>query len=394
MRILFITAGVHPVPPVKGGAVENLTDFILKSNHEDEIDVYSIYDREAVEKSSKYVNVNFNFIKCFGIMNNIYKYIEKVFRRVFKIYTGNYYIKQVCRNIKKSKKSYDFIIIENMPQFGLVLKKKTNDKLILHLHNDYLNTMSFKANSICECYNKILCVSNFITNRVIKINEKNQNIITLYNGIDLKSFSVISSPNEIFKKYGIDNTKRIFIYSGRVVKEKGVKELIEAFIELGLKDYQLLIAGSYNYGKENDNSFIIELKKVALNGNVIFTGYIPYEEMVELYSISSFGVIPSIVNEACPLTAIEMMACELPIICTNSGGLPELVNEKCGIIVERKDLKENLKNAIKRISLLPEEEIKKYKNEALKKSKEFSKEKYIENFWKIIHKTGGEINEN
>lgn len=131
-----------------------------------------------------------------------------------------------------------------------------------------------------------------------------------------------------------------------------------------------------------------------MNGNVIFTGYIPYEEMVELYSISSFGVIPSIVNEACLLTAIEMMACELPIICTNSGGLPELVNEKCGIIVERKDLKENLKNAIKRISLLPEEKIRKYKNEALKKSKEFSKEKYIENFWKIIHKTGGEINEN
>lgn len=389
MKILFITAGVHPVPPVRGGAVENLTDFLLTSNQDNEIDVYSVYDSRAMENVKKYNNVNFFFIKCPSIIDTISKYIEKIFRRIFKIYIGNYYIKKTCKNIKKRNKLYDCIIIENMPQFGLILKKKVKSKLILHLHNDYLNIDSFKAKSIFNCYDNILCVSNFISDRVQKIDKNNRKVITLYNGIDLKKFSLIDSKKKSLNKYNIDNTKKVFIYSGRVVKEKGVRELIDAFIELNFDDYQLAIVGGYNYGKMDDNSFITDLKKITKNTNVIFTGYIPYEEMVELYSVSTFGIIPSIVNEACPLTAIEMMACQLPIICTNSGGLPELVDDKCGIIITRDDLKYNLMKAMKKMKSLTKDENKKYRSEALKKSKFFSKEKYVENFWEIMYKIGG-----
>ena len=45
MKLLIISAGVHPIPPVNGGAVENLTDFYLKDNAKNEIDVLSIWDK-------------------------------------------------------------------------------------------------------------------------------------------------------------------------------------------------------------------------------------------------------------------------------------------------------------------------------------------------------------
>lgn len=82
--------------------------------------------------------------------------------------------------------------------------------------------------------------------------------------------------------------------------------------------------------------------------NVVFTGYVNYDDINYLYAIADLGVIPSIVNEACPLTAIEMMASGIPVICTNSGGLPELIDDGCGIIVDRTNLTQNLTRTIKK----------------------------------------------
>ena len=385
MKLLIISAGVHPVPPVNGGAVENLIDFYLKDSKNNNIEVLSIYDDKLESYEYKYNNCKFHFIKKNTIHDFFTLYSEKILRRLFGIYYGTPYIRKVCSYIKKEKKDYDMIVVENMPQYGPMIKKVSNSKLVLHLHNDYLNIDSFKNKENYSSYDKILCVSDFISNRVRAVGNTNDNkVFTLYNGIDLERFYNNSKINDdIFTKYKIEKNKFNIIYSGRVCPEKGVENLIDAFNMMNDSTLQLIILGGYNYGTSKDNDFITNLKKKSLK--VVFTGYVNYDDINYLYAIADLGVIPSIVNEACPLTAIEMMASGIPVICTNSGGLPELIDDKCGIIVDRTNLTQNLNQAIKKV-YDNKELLENYSQNAKLRSQNFSREQYVANFWKYLEK--------
>lgn len=387
MKLLIISAGVHPVPPVNGGAVENLIDFYLKDSKNNNIEVLSIYDDKLESYEYKYNNCQFHFIKKNAIHDFFTLYSEKILRRLFGIYYGTPYIRKVCSYIKKEEQDYDMIVVENMPQYGPMIKKVSNSKLVLHLHNDYLNIDSFKNKENYSSYDKILCVSDFISNRVRAVGNTNDNkVFTLYNGIDLERFYNNSKSNDdIFTKYKIEKNKFNIIYSGRVCPEKGVENLIDAFNMMNDSTLQLIILGGYNYGTSKDNDFITNLKKKSLEKNVVFTGYVNYDDINYLYAIADIGVIPSIVNEACPLTAIEMMASGIPVICTNSGGLPELIDDKCGIIVDRTNLTQNLNQAIKKV-YDNKELLENYSRNAKLRSQNFSRKQYVANFWKYLEK--------
>ena len=385
MKLLVISAGVHPVPPVNGGAVENLIDIYLKDNKDNDVDVLSIYDPKVENYEYKYNNCKFHFIKKNIVLDFFILYCEKILRRCFGMYFGTPYIRKVCSHIKKEKKHYDLIIIENMPQYGPMIKKVSNSKLVLHLHNDYLNVDSFKNNENYLAFDKILCVSDFISNRVSEVGNKNdRKVFTLYNGIDLNKFSKQSKNSEaVLKKYKIQKNKFNIVYSGRVCPEKGVENLIDAFNIISNSEMQLIILGGYNYGTSKDNDFITTLKNKSNGKNIVFTGYVNYDDINSLYAIADLGVIPSIVNEACPLTAIEMMASGIPVICTNSGGLPELINDKCGVIIDRNNLTENLNQAIRKV-YSNKNILDVYVKNAKLRSKKFTKEKYVSEFWKYL----------
>ena len=123
MKLLIISAGVHPVPPVNGGAVENLIDFYLKDSKNNNIEVLSIYDDKLESYEYKYNNCKFHFIKKNAIHDFFTLYSEKILRRLFGIYYGTPYIRKVCSYIKKGEQDYDMIVVENMPQYGPMIKK-------------------------------------------------------------------------------------------------------------------------------------------------------------------------------------------------------------------------------------------------------------------------------
>lgn len=386
MKLLIISAGVHPVPPVNGGAVENLIDIYLKDNDKNEINVLSIWDKKLQNFNYKYKKCSFHFIKKNKIYDFIVLYCEKILRKVFGIYFGTPYIRKVCSYIKKRNDKYDLIIVENMPQYGPKIKKVSEDKLVLHLHNDYLNKDSFKCKENYSSFDKIICVSDFISNKVREVvNKGDDKVLTLYNGVDLNKFSKTVEVKDIYDKYNIKKGKFNIIYSGRICPEKGVENLIDSFIKINNSNMQLIILGGYNYGTSKDNDFTLNLKNKSKDKNIVFTGYVDYEDIYSLYSLANLGVIPSIINEACPLTAIEMLASGIPVICTNSGGLPELIDEKCGIIIDRSDLTNNLVFSIKKI-FEDKDKLPEYSRNAKVRSKKFSKEKYNELFWKYLEK--------
>ena len=121
-----------------------------------------------------------------------------------------------------------------------------------------------------------------------------------------------------------------------------------------------------------------------INKNVIFTGFVEYKEIYKLYAIADIAVLPSIWDDPAPLTIIESMAAGLPIITTNSGGIPEYVNNKCAFIIDRdSNLVYNLSKTIE--SLIKNEELRgKMSEESKKTSKNLTKVEYYKDFVKEL----------
>lgn len=137
--------------------------------------------------------------------------------------------------------------------------------------------------------------------------------------------------NEIKKKYYISPKEKILIFSGRINHVKGIDYLLEAF-KLLIKvnpDVKLLIAG------EGDLLYYTKKSYPCWN-KIIFTGFIPKEDLFSLYSIADIGIVPSL-HEEFGYVAIEMMMMGVPLIVNQSSGLSEIVEDKVnGLYVQLK----------------------------------------------------------
>lgn len=372
-KIAFVTKGNLPVPAVSGGAVEILIDSLLNSNKINskyKIDVYSIKSSKVPKLKNKN-NINYYYIEEKGLIDKLKKITRFIFNKLLKKYIGNLYITKIIKKYKDRLKEYDYVIVENRPEYGLVLKKYIKGKLILHSHNDFIHNKHI--NDIMNYYDEIYCVSKFMCNRIKTNKEK---VKLLYNGINIDKFNVPVDIKEERKKWNLKESDVVFLYTGRLIETKGVKELISAFNNVKKTNYKLLIVGS-----NNNKKYIKQLKRLSNNNsNIIYTGFLNYSDIQKIYKIADYGIVPSIWEEPFALTVVEHLASGHPVIITKSGGMPELVNSKCSIIIEKnKNIVENLTNTIEDI------EYKKFNSDdCIKQAKKFSEEKYIDNFIKLL----------
>lgn len=130
-------------------------------------------------------------------------------------------------------------------------------------------------------------------------------------------------------KYGFEENEQLLIFAGRLDLVKGIIELIEAFkqVIIEIPNAKLIIAGTGNF------THCLEVAKPCWK-NILFTGFIPKEELFELYAIANVGIVPSI-HEEFGYVATEMMLNKLPIIVNNTTGLKEIVgNGEYGTVFE------------------------------------------------------------
>lgn len=391
MNIAIISTGMLPNPSVRGGAVETLTDLLIDYNEEyskHNITLYSCYDSKAEKKSKNYRYCNFKYIKINKYIKEISRYFLYIINKFSNVYVGNLFMNEVVKDLKKNN-NYDIVVVENTYQIGMLLKRNNINNIFLHLHNDYLNNQVKHSKKIFDSYSQILTISEFIKKRVETIGYDDK-IVTLYNGIDTDKFNKDLYKQErriLRKKYGIDEKDIVIVFSGRLIQEKGIKELLQAFVNLKLdKSLKLMIIGSSVFEGSKKTPFVKQLEELAnaKKDNIIFTGYVPNNEIASLYSVADIGVVPSIWEEPFGLTLVEQMSMSLPIIASDSGAIKEIINNDCGIIVKRDgNFVENLSNSI---SLLAENEnIRRSMGEsARKRAKDFNQKIYCENFYNIV----------
>ena len=166
---------------------------------------------------------------------------------------------------------------------------------------------------------------------------------------DLKKAEVIT------KKFSLNKDEYI-LFLGRLVPEKGIKYLIQAFKEVKT-DKKLVIAG----GSSDTNEFAEELKELAKNeGRIIFTGFVQGKELEELYSNAYLYCLPSDL-EGMPLSLLEAMSYDNCCLVSNIEECSSVIEDK-GIVFKKSDIND-LKQKLQ-IVCDDVEKVKKYKTEA------------------------------
>lgn len=390
IKVALVNACTAPIPDVRGGGAERLVTMLLDENEiEQKLDllVFSKYDKEAKMKAQVYKNSKieyFNTSNFFDKLKNIFVYAtNKLFKK--RIIPFGYY-RRVASYLKQE--DVDIVIDENgyVRDFKLISDIIGANRSAAHIHWQ----VNPNEREIAHNYGYAMGVSNFITNYWIKNADGIVINATVPSGVNEKRFQTRITDDErtrLRDLIGITKASCVIAYCGRIHQQKGPLELYRAFKKVSTNcpnAVLLFIGGSDKQGSELSEYHKGLLKEASNDKNVFFTGYIENDLLYKYYQISDLLVIPTLVEEAAGLVAIEAMMSGLPIIATKTGGLPEYVNNRCAILVNKDDrMQDELTNAL--IELINDTEKRiQMAAEAQKQGMIFTQKCYYNNFVEVI----------
>lgn len=383
-KVVIISQPNLPIPDVKGGGIELLTRLIIEQNEIEKkykLIVFSIYDEKAEWTSREY-----KYCKIFYIKMNKFSYMYgralNLLARIFgqdRVKNRIYY-SRVFEKIKYIE-GVMAVVFEGGPLVPIGKFREYTNNLIYHSH-----VREWPGNKR-YLYDKIITVSSFCQNDWLKM-YPSQKIHILKNCIDSEKFVRQITNDEgknIKSKLGIKEDDFVVVYVGRIIPLKGVMELVEAWKYIDNKRIKLLIIGSLYNSFDVDISYSMMLEQIVQKDRrIVLAGYVDNGCLYKYLQLCDVQVVPTIGDEAAGLVAVEGMASGLPLICTNSGGLPEYSCSGESIVVERgSDLSQDIAREIIRI----------YDDSAIKdvaKNKrdivieEYSKQVYYRDFFRIL----------
>lgn len=393
MKICILLAAYKPIPPVKGGAVETIVQNFVNLNekyNDFDFTILSPYDINAEKKSKTFKNTRVVFFKGNEKLDTLYYWcIYKVLKKFLNIILPDYIIRNRMVNyIVKHQNEFDWILVEagELDCFRFYSKKLDVKKIIYHSHGEIQN-----KKKLDNCLQYYIAVSNYIK-KVWEdtVNWNNNRTITLLNGINQERFKIelsINEKSEFRKKFDFFDTDIVLLFVGRIIEEKGVKELLEALVTLP-NNFKLLMVGSASFGTETSTKYEKEVKKLIsnLNKRVAFTGFIPNNEIGIYYKLADISVVPSVFNDPAPLVIIEAMSAGLPIITTGTGGISEYCNKDCAIFLDKdKDMVRELAFQI-RILGMNKELCKKMGKASKSRAKEFTDYRQYKSLVNLLNK--------
>lgn len=224
---------------------------------------------------------------------------------------------------------------------GLMFKKfNPNAKLIVTAHGGDINKMAKKNETTRKWTAKILKQAD----HVVAVGQDLHREINEKYDIPLEKLSLVSMGvnRNVFQAYGkttsrqqlqIKSSELPIVFVGNIIKEKGIVELIEAFIKV--KQHHSTTRLDI-IGKINSANFYDELQAIIKHNkitDVYFHDAIEQTEVAKWMSAAEVFVLPSYM-EGFGLVAVEAMSCHTPVVATNVGGLSYLAKDNCALLVE------------------------------------------------------------
>lgn len=224
---------------------------------------------------------------------------------------------------------------------------------------------------------KIVCVSPSVACRSIedRLNTKGKQIVLANgtcNGIDIERFckervntyTLIS----LRKKLGINEGDFTIGFTGRLVRDKGIIELVRAYQKLkGHLNVHLLLVGMFEIRDALPEDVVETIKK---DNSIICTGYVDNSIIEQYYALMDVFVLPSY-REGFPTSVLEASSMKIPIITTKVTGCIDSIKENTTGIFVKHDANQ-IKDAIMRL----------YSNQALRIDMGEKGREYVVNYFK------------
>ena len=315
MKIALIATEKLPVPAIRGGAIQIYLDAVaVRIAKKHDVTVISISDPELQDVEQK----------------NGIKYVR---------FNKNQYVLSITNHLKQER--YDVVHLCNRPAWIENLKSvASNTKFILSVHNEMfaLDKISDEYGQKCiSAVSQIVTVSDYIgntiTSRFPSAKNKTQ---TVYSGVDLETYHPNwtqvgrQARNKVRQELRIQG-KKVILFVGRLSKVKGPHILLQALPEIIEKhpDATMVFIGSKWFGDDEVNNYVKHLYTLGAmyKGNVIFIKFVKPKDIPNLYAMSDIFVCSSQWQEPLARVHYEAMAAGLPIITSNRGGNPEVIEE-------------------------------------------------------------------
>ena len=225
---------------------------------------------------------------------------------------------------------------------GVPVRMHTFTGLIFPSRTGIMQKLLIKMDQVlCWAATNIYPEGKGVKNDLIKFNITSKPLKIIangnVNGIDTSFFNrenVSDDEKRILKdKLGVLDSDFVFIFVGRLVKDKGTNELVEAFSNLKSHNLKLLLVGPFE--QELDPLLPETLAEIEQNKNIITVGF--QKDVRPYFAISDALVFPSY-REGFPNVVMQAGAMELPSIVSDINGCNEIiVNEKNGVIIPVKN---------------------------------------------------------
>jgi len=253
----------------------------------------------------------------------------------------------------------------NAGVIGVFLKVIFRKRLLISLHAVYpqlkKNSLTtLLTNLILSNAEIVLGMSNAVINQFKKLETKKIEVKRYLYWIDINRFKPMNK-RDARKISGIESQFTI-LFVGRLIPIKGVMLLIDIAKELKYAQFIFIGTGPLD---------ILLKKSSETIPNVNFLGQVRNIDMPAYYSSADILCFPSLYEEGLGRVSMEAVACGLPVVASNVGGISETVNENISLLV--KPTHDNLKNAL--INLYQDEN-------RLKKMASFCREYALKNYSK------------
>ena len=307
---------------------------MAKRGHEVNVFTTSINSEDSIEKNE---NVT------------IYRYGTN-----FRIQTSNISIgmfkKPMDHNVDIIHTHFD---IPPGPLAGLRYAKKKKNPLIVTYHGDWVESYGglirragvalhnkYLVDKVLGYADVIISPSECYINESRFLRKYREKIVVIPNGIHLKDFDISYSKEECRKKLVLPLNKKILLFFGYLSPYKGPEVLLKAMPEIikNVSDVELVFAGK---GEMKDELILLS-KRLGIETYVRFAGFVEDYLKPLYYMAADIFVLPSTMStESFGIVNLEAMACSVPIVSSNIGGIPDVVKDgENGLLVQPNDPKE------------------------------------------------------
>jgi alpha-1,6-mannosyltransferase len=137
-------------------------------------------------------------------------------------------------------------------------------------------------------------------------------------GVDVEAFSPARRGRDLRAELNLPRDARLMLFAGRFSAEKNIPQLLDAFRRLG-DPYHLLLIGGGESGR---------------NGNITRLPYCRDNHELASYMCGADGFVHAGAHETFGLVILEALACGRPVVAVRAGAIPELLDEKAGVLAE------------------------------------------------------------